>query len=217
MQAILGKEWNRYKELMVERPYEFTNIDGVGSLSVLTDESRVLEYENTHNVTIGVVYESKYHLLLVDLVENENGDVFTYERLLKRVATGAVVIIPQFEGKFLLLKQFRHAIRDYQLSFPRGFGEDEISVEENASKELSEELGAVANNFVKLGNVIADSGICGNSVSVYKCNVISFENDIHDEGISSVVEVSEQEFQHLINMGKITDGFTLAAYAMLKS
>ena len=49
------------------------------------------------------------------------------------------VCVPVFEGRFVLLRQYRHAIREFQYGFPRGFGEAGVSVEENVREEIQEE------------------------------------------------------------------------------
>lgn len=89
---------------------------------------------------IGIVYESHYHLMVVDVVRAKNGSLFAYERLMNRVMRGAVVIVPYYNGKYILLRQYRHALREYQYGFPRGFGEEGISAKENAGKNYGKNL-----------------------------------------------------------------------------
>lgn len=70
-----------------------------------------------------------------------------------------------------MLKQYRHAIRDYQICFLRGFGEKDVTASENVVKELSEEIGATGVSHIrKLGELIPDSGISSNIVSVFLRN-----------------------------------------------
>ena len=73
--------------------------------------------------------------VVVDVVRAKNGSLFAYERLMNRVMRGAVVIVPYYNGKYILLRQYRHALREYQYGFPRGFGEEGMSAKENAGKE----------------------------------------------------------------------------------
>lgn len=151
----MNKEWDLYMKLRKSRPYEFRN---TGDLRIIIDEEIIREFEEKNNVKIGVVYSSTYHLMVVDLVEDNLGNKFTYERLLPVVENGAVVVIPKIDDKFVLLKQYRHALRDYQFGLPRGFAKVEVSAEENAKKELEEELGSITVDLPKfLGTVIADS------------------------------------------------------------
>ena len=111
--------WKRYRELMTERPELFLQSD---MLNIISDSVAVSEFSEKSGKTIGVVYESPYSLLVVDLVEDVNGKRFAYERLVP-ARSGGVVGVSVYEGKFVMLKQFRHAIREYQIAFPRGFAE----------------------------------------------------------------------------------------------
>ena len=49
------------------------------------DYELVREFEKNTGRKIGIVYQSRYNLLVVDLVENTNGDRFAYERLIPAV------------------------------------------------------------------------------------------------------------------------------------
>ena len=60
-----------------------------------------------------LLYESTYHLLVKDLVSDGNS-YFAYERIIKQNSYNAVVTIPIYQCKFVLLNQFRHSMRDYR-------------------------------------------------------------------------------------------------------
>ena len=155
--------------------------------------------------------------MLVDLVKNKNGDLFSYDRLIGTSTGVPVVTIPVYDGKFVLIKQYRHAIRSIQYAFPRGFGEDGLSAEENAVKELSEEVGATFADDARIkviGSVTADSGITSGKVFVVYCEIISYEEKIGYEGIQKTILLSERELGDWIKRGRIDDGFTLAAYSL---
>lgn len=206
-----NQEWCRYLDLLSSRPDSFRNN---GQLTIITDEATVEEFEAKTNKTIGVVYESPFNLLVVDLVKAPNGRCFAYERLLPAVEKGAVVAIPMIEGKYVLLKQYRHALRRTQYAFPRGFAEYGITSVDNVLKELREELGAETHSVAFIGTVVADSGICGNEVSVYLCELNNAETKYQYEGIEKIVLLSEKELDDWIANGKIDDGFTLSAYCL---
>ena len=196
------------------RPKEFKSDN---MLDIETDIEKVQSFIEKTGKRIGVLYESPFHILVVDLVTDRSGRQFAYERLLKKSTKSGVVTIAKCEKKFVLIKQFRHAIRDYQYSFVRGFAEDDLSIEENAVKELTEELGANVVSCKRVGNVIADSGICGASVCILACELDKINFDFGHEGICEYVLMSDKELKSAIASGKITDGFTLAAWALLNS
>ena len=209
---VLGAEWSRYKKLREERPLLF--VDN-GLIHIVTDENVVADFQETHNRKIGVVYESAYNMVLVDLVYEEEGKYFAYERLVPAVESGAVVMIPKYKDKVILLNQYRHALRNYQYAFPRGFGEKGLSAEANCKKELMEEIGATVVHTEYLGQVTPDSGVQATVVSVYACEISDYDSSLHSEGIKEILEVSEEQVECMIKNGEITDGFTLAAL-MLK-
>ena len=211
----LGNEWKRYIRLAEERPEDFVQSD---RLEIVWDEETVERFEKDSGRKIGVIYESDYHILVVDLVR-EGERIFAYERLLLK-QSGAIVAIPRYKGKFILLRQYRHALRSEQYAFPRGFGEPGVSALENVKKEISEELGTqreAVHNIIHLGQVVADSGVCGGCADVFACDVEEWDVPVNYEGILSALLLSEKEFTEYIEAGKINDGYTLSAFCLYKN
>jgi ADP-ribose pyrophosphatase len=167
---------------------------------------------------MGVVYESAYNIGLVDLVLEDGESPYAYERVIPaRMGTPVVVVTMSRQGEFVLLRQFRHAIRRYQLAFPRGFGENGLSARENAMKELLEELNAeVVGDMVLLGSVCPDSGLTSAEADVFLCVVDSFAPS-HDEGIVGARVLSGVDLWEMVRKGEVDDGFTLSALAMLEA
>ena len=207
----MGKEWYDYLELIKERPEEFAVKE---EMKIVLDENAVMEYEQKTGKKIGVIYKSDYRIFVVDLIQDIEGEYYTYERLLSTTKDGAVVALPIYNNKIVLLKQFRHALRDYQYAFPRGFAEPGLSPEDNIKKELMEELGANISDLKFIGTIVADSGLSGNKVSVFKCILENIELKYHYEGIQDIVLLSKEELKQWIQEGKITDGFTLSAISL---
>lgn len=206
-----GNEWTAYIQLKKERPKEFLENP---YFPIVMDPEIIENYVRETGKKIGVVYASKYNLLVVDLIQSKNGSFYTYERLLPAVEHGAIVILASYKNKIVLMRQYRHSLHDYQYAFPRGFGENGISVEENLRKELREELGAIVKSYSHLGAVVADSGVSDNLVDVYKCELSSLEEQVGHEGIDSICLLSKKEMETWIREGIIQDGFTLSAWAL---
>ena len=182
-----------------------------------TEYVRMEQYELAHHTQLGVVHESPYYLHIVDLIRKGQDHYYSYERLLPTVPSGAVAVVARCHGRYLLLRQFRHAIRAYQLSFIRGFGEDSISAIENVKKEVMEEVGGVIKGEPRyLGQITGDSGITGTRVSVYAVDLERYERGAMAEGIEEVVLYTEQELMDAIRRKDIEDSFTLAAYMMYR-
>ena len=119
--------------------------------------------EETFGCRFGVVYESKYNSIIVDPVKKDGGGYFPYERVVPKAGDG-VVALTVCNGKYVLLRQYRHAPRTEVLSFPRGFAEEDFTDKDNVAKELNEELHVKPNEIVSiemLGRVFPDSGRTG--------------------------------------------------------
>ena len=203
---------NMYFTLMNDRPDLFEN---VGLLDVITDRKIIEQYVCDTGDDIGVEYASEYHLLVVDLVIDENNNYFRYERLIPTKVSRGVVCVPIYKEKFILLNQFRHATRKYQLSFPRGFGEKNLNSCDNAEKELLEEIGATVKSTKIIGTITPNSGILSDSVDIVFCEVEDYNFTIKNEGICNIVEITLDELKEKISSGKVDDSFTLSAMQLL--
>ena len=171
------------------------------------------EYALEHGVKMGMAYKSRYHMMLVDLVKDKQNKPFAYERVINTVTKGAIVVVVKKQDKYILLNQYRHSMGKEQWCFPRGYGEVGIKAVDNVRKEVKEELNAdIVGEPKALGQVVADSGLCGTLVDVYLAQIAQYDLKDDYEGIHDIKEVTEEE---LYNMN-INDGFTLAALTLLK-
>lgn len=184
-----------------------------------------LRLEELFGYDFGVVYKSKYNSMVVDPIEQtcpvsgacQLKPYFPYECVIPTSGKDGVVMIPTHNGKYIMIKQFRHAIREEQYSFPRGYAENEGSPKENAIRELQEELGTYSIKATKLlGRIAPDSGLTSTQVYVFAVEFDEYSAQIGHEGILEVVELTAAELDAWIKDGKITDGFTLSAWILYK-
>ena len=204
------ENFNRYFAILSERLELFTNRD---PLKIISRREDLEAFEQQQHCKLGVIYESKYHILLVDLVEDEQGRRYAYDRIISPNKYNGVVLIPYEGEKYALLKQFRHASREYELEFPRGFSEPDLSAKANAQKEIYEELGAEVLSIRHEGAILSDSGLTGGSIEIYSISVTAVQPSVGYEGIESVLWVTENELLQLICDNKVRDCFTIAAFA----
>lgn len=208
--------WLLYLDFADTHPQFFKND---GPLKIIFNSKKVLDYEKNHpGVVIGMVYRSSWHVVLVDLVYN-GSDYFAYERVVP-VSQGAVVIVPIYNDKFVLLRQFRHAIRRSGFAFPRGFGDSSMVPMENAYREVCEELGITKDNIhgmTFLGKVHPDSGFLADTVNVYCCQINKYSIRKGYEGIQNVSLFSFYDLASAVYRGEIQDGFTLASLSLCHS
>jgi 8-oxo-dGTP pyrophosphatase MutT (NUDIX family) len=154
--------------------------------------------------------------------EDNDSDYYSYERVIPTAGRGSV-IIARHNNKFVLLKQYRHALRRYQYAFPRGYGEPELTTDVNAVKELWEELKAKPlSEPVFIGSVSPDSGLTRTAADVYVIEIGNYSTDNGYEGIKDTVELSEDELEKMISSNHsekesiFDDGFTLASYSLFR-
>ena len=123
----------------------------------------------------------------------------------------AVVAIDE-DGRIMMEKQFRYALNDYLLEIPAGkldAGEDPLVC---AKRELEEETGIIASEWVSLGTIATSPGFCNEVIHLYVAKGLS-KGEIHwDE--DEYVEVERYTFDELlerIKEEKIKDSKSLSA------
>ncbi len=126
---------------------------------------------------------------------------------------GASAVVAIDEDKRIIMeKQFRYALNDYLLEIPAGkldAGEDSLVC---AKRELEEETGIVASEWISLGTIATSPGFCNEVIHLYVAKGLS-KGEIHwDE--DEYVEVERYTFDELLQYikdEKIKDSKTLSA------
>ena len=123
----------------------------------------------------------------------------------------AVVAIDE-NNRIIMEKQFRDALNDYLLEIPAGkldAGEDPLVC---AKRELEEETGIIASEWISLGTIATSPGFCNEVIHLYVAKGLS-KGEIH-WGEDEYVEVERYTFDELlqrINDETIKDSKTLSA------
>ena len=210
------KKYIKFKKNNIDKGY-FEHLASYPIADMEDDKTKkeLLKLEEIYQYNFGIPYESKYNTLVVDPVSG-NENPFSYERILPTGGRG-VVVVAKYNDKFVLLQQARHAIRDIQICFPRGFNEDDLEPFENAIKEIKEEINpSYIGKPIFLGNISADSGLIGSKACAYYVNVKCDNIFQPSEGITNIVYKTEEEMDNMIRNKEIDDGFTLSAYMLYK-
>lgn len=214
--GFIMKQWEKYMSLMKERPSLFMQ-DG---LEIISDEAVVREFEENGGREIGIIFESPWRWVLVDLVRAPSGKMFGYERVVP-VKTGGVAVLPVVDGeKVILIREYRHPVQRWCWEIPRGFGTAGASALQNASKELKEETGIEEAKLSLLGQLNTDTGLTSDQVDLFLAEVASLSfsllNKEETEVISHVRIFTIEELRRMIAEGAITDSFTLSALGIWK-
>ncbi len=177
------------------------------------DMREIIRIEEITDNEYGIIYQSPYNTFTVDPVIGKNGRIYPYERIIPTNGSG-VAVLTMCRGKFVLLKQERHAIRRSQLAFVRGFREPNTTDRENVERELCEELAAdvLKISDEPIGYITPDSGLTSARVAIFAAEIApEYKIQEGNEGIKEVLEYSEEELEKMVEDEELDDSFTLAA------
>ena len=220
-----------YFNLIEKRSDLFAPLEG--KYPILANRKDMLLYEEEHknktdrNYKTGLIFDnSPFYYVVSDLISGASP--YTYSRVIYPSEVGGTVIIPVFtednrEESFILLENMRHPTRQKSYEFPRGFQASGLSENDNAVKELSEELSgkpgfkdSYISEIIKLGEAFPDSGLTSSKVSFMLAKMKKRITSVNtkEEGIKGFIALSEKELSEKIKNGDIKDGLTQNAFLL---
>ena len=130
------------------------------------------------------------------------------------------VVIAESDGAFHLVEQFRYPIGRRSWEFPMGTWPVGHTgpAEDLARAELAEETGLTAATWRRLGGRLHEApGFCSQGFSVFHATDLTQGEHRREASETDMVSaaVPETEFRAMIADGRIIDGVTIAAYALL--
>lgn len=159
-----------------------------------------------------IVYENPWIKVREDKILDHN----TKEGLYGVVeGHGAVfVIAEEKDGSIYLIRQYRYPVDDMVYTVPSGIIEEEVSLEENALRELEEETGIQAGRLEPIGEFYQSPGVFRSKAYVFKASELDtshLETLDRDEDILEIKKVSRNELKEMIGKSEIRNGAALAA------
>ena len=124
---------------------------------------------------------------------------------------GSTAIVPLFDdGMVAMTLQYRHAVRDYLLEIPAGTIDPGESPLTCAKRELEEETGLVAKEFVELINVHILPAYSDEKIYVYLARSFTkTEQNLDQDEIIQVVKYPLEVTLQMVDDGRITDALTI--------
>jgi len=157
-------------------------------------------------------YENPYFKVWADKVQ-VNSHLVDYYVLERNNFSVAISVIGD---SFVMVKQYRYAIKRESLEFPMGGCEGDEPYLDCAKRELLEEAGCIAEKLTDLGEVAPTPG---HSCQMFRTFLaedieeVGHQNRDQLEEDMEIHKVKIVDFPKLVKSGDIVDGPTIAAYA----
>ncbi len=157
-----------------------------------------------------LVYDGGLLKVYYDTVELVNGAT-AWREVIRH--PGAVVMVPvDDEGNVYLVRQFRYPYGKAVLEVPAGKlerGEEHFPA---AQRELSEEIGARAERWTPLGEMLPTPGFCDELQHVYLARGLTFGQTHPDEDeFLEIVKLPMKEAVDMAVDGRLEDSKTVAS------
>lgn len=165
------------------------------------------------------IYDGKILNVSRDTVRLENGET-AYREVIHH--SGGVCVLPLADnGDVLFVKQFRYPFADVLLEIPAGkreAGEDPL---ECGIRELSEEVGATADEIIPLGKLYPTVAYDTEIIYMYLARGLHFgEQHLDEDEFVDVIRIPFDEAYKMVMRDEIPDSKTqlaiLKAWAMVK-
>jgi ADP-ribose pyrophosphatase len=127
---------------------------------------------------------------------------------------GSVIIIPKIDDNtFLLIEQFRYLNQKISLEFPGGGIQENLSIEENAQKELSEETSFKANKLELLGTFNPFVGVTNEMCYVFLATELEKTNSKPEitEQIE-LIKLHKNDINFAIKSNKMWSGMSISSW-----
>lgn len=135
---------------------------------------------------------------------------------LARHGAGGVAVLAERDGKFGLVRVYRHPLGSTAWELPRGFVDPQETAADAALRELKEEmgLGTTTDHLVPLGMLAPEPGVIAARVQLFaalNCRPVTAAGT-RELGHTEIRFFTPQEIADLIARNEIQDPFTLVAH-----
>jgi ADP-ribose pyrophosphatase len=125
---------------------------------------------------------------------------------------GAAAMVPMLNNtEVVLIKQYRHAIREFIWEIPAGTLDPNESPIACARRELIEETGYSATDWHQLGTITPLPGCSDERIHIFLASDLKpAEQQLDDDEMLNVHEMNLSEALQMILTGEISDGKTIS-------
>lgn len=170
-------------------------------------------YERTENVQ--GIYNGRVVNFHVDDITLCNGEKATRECV---DHPGGVGIIALTDDEYVyMVRQFRYPYKESIYEIPAGKREKGEDPLETGKRELQEECGVVADNYIDLGRIYPSPGYTNEEIYLYAATGLTeVEQNLDEDEFLQVTKMKLATLITKIMSGEITDAKTIAAAFKLK-
>jgi len=163
-----------------------------------------------------VIHENPWTMYKHDVYEKPNGEEGNYYYL--ETPAGSSCIVPVMpDGRIVLVLQHRYLSDKQSIELPSGKIEEGVTALESAQKELREETGWEATDWIKAGEFNPANGYLKTTAHVFIAEVTEQkEQQLDDTEDIDVLYRRPDEFEDMITRGDISDGYTMAAWSLVR-
>ena len=166
-----------------------------------------------------LIYEGRIFDVTVDRVRLPHGREADLEVVRH---DGSVVLVPVDDvGRWLLVRQYRHAAGRFLWELPAGSLEAGEDPDAAAARECHEELGLIAGALERLLTLYPTPGFCTETMTYYRATSLRppgpddpVAHQDEDESIE-VAAFSTDDIRQMIAKGEVADLKTVAALALV--
>jgi ADP-ribose pyrophosphatase len=125
---------------------------------------------------------------------------------------GAAAMVPMLNPtEVILIKQYRHAIREFIWEIPAGTLDPHELPLNCAKRELIEEIGYAASDWQQLGTIMPLPGCSDERIHIFlAADLTPAEQDLDDDEMLKVQTVKLDAALQMILTGEISDGKTIS-------
>ena len=174
----------------------------------MTNDTDVISSERLFNGKVFDVYRERVRL--------PHGTTATVD-VVRHPASVVIVPVPE-PGHVVLIRQYRHAVKQWLWETPAGSVDPGESPEAAAKRECHEEIGQVPETIVRLGSLYPTPGYCDEEMIFFRVSGLSEGTEPaavdEDESIEAKT-VTLREARDMVKRGEIVDMKTIVALGMI--
>ena len=158
-----------------------------------------------------IIYDNPWINLTEYQVFNPSGNPGIYGKVhYKNIAIGVLPLDDELNT--YLVGQFRFVLGQYSWEMPEGGGALDIDPLDSAKRELLEETGLKAQNWIEIQRLHLSNSVSDELSIIYVARGLQqFESEPEDTEQLIVHKLPFEEVYQMVNNGEITDAMTVAA------